>query len=243
MTPRARLQAIARQAMRDRGFDPDFPAAALAQLQQIPDAAADRSGRRDLRERLWASIDNDDARDLDQLSVAEPIAGGNTRILVAIADVDAVVSAGTPIDQHAAASTTSVYTAAQMFPMLPERLSTNLTSFAENEDRLALVINWTSSPRARWPGRACSPLLSATTPNWRTTAWRPGSTAAPRRRRCRLCRDSTRTSACRTPRPRRCSAAAMSAARCRCAPSRPRQCSTASSCGMSPSKRPIVPKP
>ena len=94
-----------------------------------------RSQIRDLRALLWCSIDNDDSRDLDQLSVAEPLAGGARRILVAVADVDATVAAGSPLDAHASANTTSVYTAAQVFPMLPERLSTDLTSLAAAAER------------------------------------------------------------------------------------------------------------
>ncbi len=92
---------------------------------------------------LWASIDNDDSQDLDQLSVAESLAGGAVRILVAIADVDAIVKIGSPIDDHARANTTSVYTAAQVFPMLPEKLSTNLTSLADGQERVSLVIEMT----------------------------------------------------------------------------------------------------
>jgi exoribonuclease-2 len=92
---------------------------------------------------LWASIDNDDSLDLDQLSVAEPLAGGAVRILVAIADVDALVGIGSPVDDHARTNTTSVYTAAQIFPMLPEKLSTNLTSLAADQDRASLVIEMT----------------------------------------------------------------------------------------------------
>ena len=77
------------------------------------------------------SIDNDDTRDLDQLSVAEPLAGGAVKLLVAVADVDATVAEGSAIDGHARANTTSVYTVAEIFPMLPERLSTDLTSLGE----------------------------------------------------------------------------------------------------------------
>src|SRR5207237_1027416 len=88
----------------------------------------------------WCSIDNDDSRDLDQLSVAEPLSGGDVRVLVAIADVAAVVIKGSPVDQHAALNTTSVYTPAVIFPMLPDKLSTDLTSLADGQDRLAIVV-------------------------------------------------------------------------------------------------------
>ena len=138
---RARLRAIAIRAMRERGLDPDMPAAALAQAAAIPTAPrTSEEPTRDLRARLWCSIDNDDSRDLDQLSVAEPLAGGDVKLLVAIADVDAAVAKGTPVDQHAARNTTSVYTPAVIFPMLPERLSTDLTSLADQQERLAIVV-------------------------------------------------------------------------------------------------------
>jgi exoribonuclease-2 len=139
------LRRIAHRVMLERGLEPDFPAAATVQAQALATEAADALGARthgirDLRDRLWCSIDNDDSRDLDQLSVAEPLAGGAVRILVAIADVDGLVPAGSPIDAHAQLNTTSVYTAAQIFPMLPERLSTDLTSLVAGRDRLSLVI-------------------------------------------------------------------------------------------------------
>ena len=138
------LVAIARRAMRAHGLEPDFPPAALAQLGAISGAAAaPGSDSRDLRALLWCSIDNDESRDLDQLSVAEGLAGGATRVLVAIADVDATVGAGSPLDAHASANTTSVYTAAQIFPMLPERLSTDLTSLAAAQERTSLVVEMT----------------------------------------------------------------------------------------------------
>ena len=95
---------------------------------------------------LWASIDNDDSRDLDQLSVAEPLAGGAVKMLVAVADVEATVREGSAIDGHARTNTTSVYTAAQVFPMLPEKLSTDLTSLGESQERLAVVMEMTVDP-------------------------------------------------------------------------------------------------
>jgi exoribonuclease II len=135
------LRTIARRAMKARGLEPDFPKEALKQLQTIkgPAHATDDSVR-DLCGLLWCSIDNDTSRDLDQLSVAEQLASGAVKVLVAVADVDAVVKRGSPIDQHAQTNTTSVYTAAEIFPMLPERLSTDLTSLGEGEERLALVV-------------------------------------------------------------------------------------------------------
>lgn len=135
------LEGIARRVMLQRGLLPDFSPAVRHETDSITQAAtATGPAIRDLRGLLWASIDNDDSRDLDQLSVAEPLAGGGARILIAIADVDALVKIGSPIDGHASTNTTSVYTAAAIFPMLPEKLSTDLTSLGEGKDRLAIVI-------------------------------------------------------------------------------------------------------
>jgi VacB/RNase II family 3'-5' exoribonuclease len=137
------LRTVARRAMIERSLEPDFSDAALAELEKITRAAthgAPLEAAKDLRGLLWASIDNDDSRDLDQLSVAEPLPDGTLKIFVAIADVDALVKKGSPIDEHARANTTSVYTAAQVFPMLPEPLSTDLTSLGEGEDRRAIVV-------------------------------------------------------------------------------------------------------
>lgn len=127
--------------MHERGLLPDFSPEALAEMRAIPGPArGDGPSALDLRDLLWCSIDNDDSRDLDQLSVAEPLAGGAARIFIAIADVDSLVEEGSAIDLHARTNTTSVYTAAGIFPMLPEKLSTDLTSLNEGEDRLAVVV-------------------------------------------------------------------------------------------------------
>ena len=130
--------------MIERGLEPDFSPAVLAEIGGITRPADDRDPAiHDLRHLLWASIDNDDSRDLDQLSVAEPAGGDAMKILVAVADVDAVVRKGSAIDGHAQTNTTSVYTAADVFPMLPEKLSTDLTSLGEGDERLALVVEMT----------------------------------------------------------------------------------------------------
>ena len=138
---RAILQGIAHRAMIERGLLPDFSVQALAELSkiQVSAVATDGESRRDLTSLLWASIDNDDSRDLDQLTVAEAMPGDKVKILVAIADVDALVRNESAIDDHARHNTTSVYTAAKIFPMLPEKLSTDLTSLNFNEERLSIV--------------------------------------------------------------------------------------------------------
>ncbi len=144
---RAILQSIAHRAMLERGLLPDFSAAALAELHRIQapadvngESAGGPLGMRDLTDLLWASIDNDDSRDLDQLTMAEAMSADKVRIRVAVADVDALVKDGSAIDEHARHNTTSVYTAAEIFPMLPERLSTDLTSLNFDEERLAVVV-------------------------------------------------------------------------------------------------------
>jgi exoribonuclease-2 len=134
---RSALEAIARRAMIEKGLEPDFPADARRELARLPEATG--SAARDLRALPWSSIDNDDSRDLDQLEVC--VDAGGTRLLVAIADVDALVEKDGALDAHARRNTTSVYTAARIFPMLPQELSTDRTSLNENEDRLALVVD------------------------------------------------------------------------------------------------------
>jgi exoribonuclease-2 len=135
------LIKIARRVMLEKGLLPDFSSEALAELDRLQSPAVAFSMQvRDLRNLLWASIDNDDSRDLDQLTVAEALPGGIVKVFVAVADVDAVVGSGSAIDGHARHNTTSIYTAAMIFPMLPEKLSTDITSLNYNEDRLAVVI-------------------------------------------------------------------------------------------------------
>jgi exoribonuclease-2 len=137
---RSILRELAHKAMTSRGLLPDFSPGVLKELDGLlPDSAAWKSIR-DLRHLLWCSIDNNDSRDLDQLSVAERLPDGAVRLLVAIADVDAWVPKSSATDDHARQNTTSVYTTAEVFPMLPEKLSTDITSLNYQCDRLALVV-------------------------------------------------------------------------------------------------------
>jgi len=181
---RATLARIARRAMIERGLEPDFPPAAQAELAAVGRAAVAGDGVPDMRDRLWASIDNDDSRDLDQLTVAEPLTGGRVRILVAIADVDALVRRDSAIDGHASHNTTSVYTPAAIFPMLPEALSTDLTSLNEHEDRVAVVADMVFDADG---SLAASDLYRARVRNhaklaYRSVAaWLDGKGEAPRR--------------------------------------------------------------
>ena len=138
---RAILRQIARRAMVERGFLPDFSREAVEQLRALYHTPTPHeTDIVDLRGLLWVSIDNNDSRDLDQLSVSESLSGGAVKILIAIADVDALVKQGSAIDAHAKRNTTSVYTTPEIFPMLPEKLSTDLTSLNEGEDRLAVIV-------------------------------------------------------------------------------------------------------
>lgn len=138
------LAAAARQSMIDHGFEPDYPPqvmqeVALLQLHppQTPDSIAD------LRHLLWSSIDNDTSRDLDQIEYADTLPDGSTRVLVGIADVDAYVPKGSAIDQHAAIETVTVYTGVRNFSMLPDALSTGMTSLLEGQDRICMVAEFT----------------------------------------------------------------------------------------------------
>jgi VacB/RNase II family 3'-5' exoribonuclease len=134
------LVAAARQAVRDHGFQPDYPnqvqqeAAALQAHPPKMNPAAE-----DLRHLLWSSIDNETSRDLDQIEYADTLPDGRTRVRIGIADVDALVPKGSAIDRYAANETVTLYTGVKNFSMLPEALSTGLTSLLEGVDRACVV--------------------------------------------------------------------------------------------------------
>src|SRR6202171_2772897 len=139
------LQAIAKQVMLENGFEPDFSPEVQRQLSELrahPPQVAPVANVRDLRDLLWSSIDNDTSKDLDQIEVAERLSNGDIKVLVGIADVDAFVPKGSPIDRHAAKETTTIYAGVRNFPMLPEQLSTDTTSLLETDDKLSIVIEF-----------------------------------------------------------------------------------------------------
>lgn len=137
------LHARAFRAMQEEGFAPMLPAEAASELHAIetaPERPLHASGIRDLRSLLWSSIDNRESRDLDQVEVAERLPNGNVLLRVGIADVDAYVPRGSALDRHAFDNTSTIYTGVAIFSMLPEPLSTDLTSLLQDEDRLAIVV-------------------------------------------------------------------------------------------------------
>ena len=139
------LQATAKQLMQENGFEEAFSPQVdqqVAQLKAHPPQISPRPDIRDLRNLVWSSIDNDTSRDLDQIEVAERQPNGEVKVMVGIADVDAFVPKNSPIDQHAAQQTATIYAGVRNFSMLPEELSTGLTSLLENEDRLSIVIEF-----------------------------------------------------------------------------------------------------
>jgi VacB/RNase II family 3'-5' exoribonuclease len=143
------LISAAHTSMIEHGFKPDFPEGTDTELTAIladkaPPAATASFGPmlRDLRSMLWSSIDNDTSKDLDQIEWAERLPDGRIRVLVGVADVDTRVYKATVIDSHARLETTSVYTGIKVFPMLPPELSEGMTSLNENEERFAIVIEF-----------------------------------------------------------------------------------------------------
>jgi exoribonuclease-2 len=131
------LRALAHRVMIESRFADRFSAEADRESERP--SRAETGDVRDLRELPWSSVDNDESLDLDQIEVAEALPEGRIQVCVAIADVDALVPLGSAIDQHAYRNTASIYLGVETFPMLPERLSTDLTSLLPGVDRLAIV--------------------------------------------------------------------------------------------------------
>ncbi len=139
------LRARARRALLDEHFSPDFPSEVEEELRHRS-VTINGSGLVDLRHLLWSSVDNEESQDLDQIEYVVEEADGSIRLSIGIADVDFYVARGDAIDRHAAINTTSIYTGVATFPMLPEKLSTNLSSLLENQDRIAVVLDLKVKP-------------------------------------------------------------------------------------------------
>ncbi len=133
MNHEALLAQLADIAMSERGFIPEIPNRVLEEAAHL--SPLYKSTPSDMRGFLWISIDNDDSLDLDQLTYAE-----GARLFVAIADVDAFVKKGSLTDGYAGHNTTSVYTPAKVYPMLPTTLCYDRTSLKEGEAKEAVVI-------------------------------------------------------------------------------------------------------
>jgi exoribonuclease R len=146
--PTQTLRSFAVAAMVKNGFEPEFSPAVMSEVRSLDDPSDNPlpPGVRDLRGLPWSSIDNRESRDLDQIEVAERVDGGTIRIRIGVADVDTLVHLGSAADEHAAKNTTSVYTGVAIFPMLPDRLSCDLSSLNEAEDRLAVVVEFDVGP-------------------------------------------------------------------------------------------------
>ena len=139
----AELTTVARRILIENNFAPDvLPAVKEAVQSPIPQTTnlpAD-SSIRDLRSLLWSSIDNASSLDLDQIEYAEKLPNGDIKLLVGIADVDSLIPKDSTVDRFAYKNTISIYAAYQVFPMLPEQFSTDLTSLRQDVDRLAVVV-------------------------------------------------------------------------------------------------------
>ncbi len=179
------LQAVAKEVMREHGFNPDFPPEVqqqLAALRAHPPQMDVTKDVRDLRNLLWSSIDNDTSRDLDQIEVAQRVQNGDTKIMVGIADLDGYVPQGSALDLHAASETTTVYAGVRNFPMLPEELSNGKTSLLENQDRLGVVVEFVvdAGGLVNSSDVYCALLRNRSQLQYNSTgAWLEGTAAAP----------------------------------------------------------------
>ena len=212
------LAASAHAEMSKAGFHPDFPAGSDAQVASIRAAVAAAAAHpdpkaRDLRGPWWSSIDNDTSKDLDQIEMAERLDGG-IRVRVAIANVAAAIAKGSPLDLHAAQQTLTVYTAVRIFPMLPNDLSTDLTSLNQDVDRAALVTEYVVDTQGNLSGQSVYRARCGTWRNWPTAelvrGWRAQGRRTRRLRRRLSCR---RNCGCRMRRRRRCTRAGQQMAR------------------------------
>src|SRR6476620_8821648 len=142
--PKETLRSAAVAAMRQNGFDPEFSPEVMKEVRSLNEPSDNPlpADVKDMRSLPWSSIDNQESKDLDQIEVAERLTDGSIKVRIGVADVDALVRLGSAADEHAATNTTSVYTGVVVFPMLQDRLSTNLTSLNEGDDRFAVIVEF-----------------------------------------------------------------------------------------------------
>ena len=128
-----------------------FPPEVLAEADSIEPVSL--SGREDWRTLPLVTIDPPDAKDHDDAVHAEPDTDENNKggviVTVAIADVAAYVRPGSALDREALKRGNSVYFPDRVVPMLPERISNDLCSLRENEERPALAVRMIFSPEGR----------------------------------------------------------------------------------------------
>ncbi len=135
-------KAISQIAVLRQDLPDAFPADVLAHAESLEPAKID--GREDWRDLPLITIDPADAKDHDDavhaaLDTDENNPGGFI-VTVAIADVAYYVRTHTLLDQEARRRGNSVYFPDRVIPMLPERLSTDLCSLRQDEERPAMAI-------------------------------------------------------------------------------------------------------
>jgi ribonuclease R len=142
---------VERTVLRLHGIPVEFPREALAEAESLPGEVGEKEigNREDLRMSPAITIDGRTARDFDDAVSARPAANGAIEVEVHIADVSHYVQPGSALDAAARERGTSVYLPGMCVPMLPERLSNDLCSLREAEDRLTWTVRFTVSPKGK----------------------------------------------------------------------------------------------
>lgn len=159
MPPSYDLEARARREMEEAGFEPAFSRELEEEAERSAATEPRHPAGEDLTALLWCTIDNPEARDLDQAQFAEILPSGEIRLLIAIADVASFVPRGGPMDHRAWVNTTSVYCAGGVFPMLPAKISLARTSLIPDGPRRALVFELRIAAGGEMPPERVFPAL------------------------------------------------------------------------------------
>ena len=147
-------KAVSLIAILSHGIPYEFPRAALDEADAARPAPV--KDRDDWRAMTLVTIDPPDAKDHDDAVHAEadpdPANPGGFIVTVAIADVAGYVRPGSALDREALKRGNSVYFPDRVVPMLPERISNDLCSLREGEDRPALAVRMTFTADGRKTG-------------------------------------------------------------------------------------------